>query len=376
MLVGLIGLSCGSATAEDTPKITVLLDGLENPRGVAVISPTEIYLTQAGVGDDPVDQTLNTGKLIQYTDLNGDGDFADPGEADTWFSRLPTYNALSFFGSGRDEVSGPADVLVHSDGRVFLAVDGGFDEQDLFEISPARRVGRSLASRSNMNSIAFDATQNTIYAVESTANRLIEISLDGGIREIADFAELASGQQAVPAGLAVDPLSGEILVVLFSGNAIDAETDEPTPFVIGDSKLVRVNPVTGEVVEEITGLTVAVDVAVDSAGNIYVVELASEPADILPDLFDLYDRDGPALHGGYRRFSGRVTMHPADGGPAIVLALDLDLPTNITVGPDDSLYVSTGQGTPGRPIPGPDGPTHIAGQLIRISNVRPPSANG
>jgi hypothetical protein len=29
--------------------------------------------------------------------------------------------------------------------------------------------------------------------------------------------------------------------------------------------------------------------------------------------------------------------------------------------------VSTGQGTPGRPIPGPDGPTVIVGEVIRIT---------
>lgn len=333
-----------------------------------MLSETEMFVAEAGTGYDAVDQTQNTGKLTHFRDLNGDGDFNDDGEADRWFSTLPTYNALSFFGSGRDEVNGPGDVLIHEDGRIFLAVDGGFDEQDLFEISPERRVGRSLASRSNMNGIAFDRDQSSIYAVESMANRLIEIPLDGELRDVVTFADLANGQQAVPAGLSVDPGTGEILVALFSGNAIDPETGDVTPFVVGDSKVVRVDPRTGRVTEEITGLTVAVDVAVDESGNVFVVELASEPAETLPTLFDLFDPDGPALHGGYLRFSGRVTLHPARGGSPTVIASGLDLPTNITIGADGSLYVSTGQGTPGRPIPGPDGPTRIVGQVIRISN--------
>ena len=273
-----------------------------------------MFVAEAGTGYDAVDQTQNTGKLTHFRDLNGDGDFDDDGEADRWFSTLPTYNALSFFGSGRDEVSGPGDVLLHEDGRIFLTVDGGLDEQDLFEISPERRVGRSLASRSNMNGIAFDLHQSSIYAVESMANRLVEIPLDGEIRDIVTFADLAHGQQSVPAGLAVDPLTGEILVALFSGNAVDPETGDVTPFVIGDSKVVRVDPSTGRVTDEITGLTVAVDVAVDESANIYVVELASVPAETLPTLFDLFDPEGPVLHGGYLRFSGRITFHPAEGG--------------------------------------------------------------
>ena len=110
------------------------------------------------------------------------------------------------------------------------------------------------------------------------------------------------------------------------------------------------------------------DVAVDESANIYVVELASVPAETLPTLFDLFDPEGPVLHGGYLRFSGRITFHPAEGGSLAVIADGLDLPTNITIGADGSLYVSTGQGTPGRPIPGLDGPTRIVGQVIRISS--------
>lgn len=45
----------------------------------------------------------------------------------------------------------------------------------------------------------------------------------------------------------------------------------------------------------------------------------------------------------------------------------LDAPTNITLADDGSLYVSTGRGTPARPIPGPDRPTAIVGQVLRIT---------
>ncbi|MFQ5611989.1 MAG: SMP-30/gluconolactonase/LRE family protein [Anaerolineae bacterium] len=365
------GLSPSTGTpppAAKTPTLEVILTGLDNPRGLVFGPAGEFFVAEAGTGYASVDPTKMTGKLTKFNDLNSDGDFDDGGEVERWFTFLPTYNALQVFVTGRDEVNGPGDVLLHPDGRLFLTVDGGFDELALYEISPEGHIGRNLADRSNMNGIAFAPDRERIYAVESTANRLIEVGLGGELREIVAFPLLDSGQQAVPAGLAVDPRSGELLVALFSGAAIDEETGETIPFVPGDSKVVRVNPETGRISDEITGLTTCVDVAVDNAGNVFVVEMASAYADALPRLFDLFDPEAPPLHGGYRRFSGRVTLYPAGGGAPRLLAGGLDMPTNITLGPDGALYVSTGQGTPGRPIPGPNGPTRIVGQIIRIKD--------
>jgi hypothetical protein len=207
-----------------------------------------------------------------------------------------------------------------------------------------------------------------LYAVESSFNQLIEVTLDGQLRAIVVFPLLDNDQQAVPAGLTVDPQTGEILVALFSGAVVDDETSDIILFVPGDAKVVRVNPETGQFTDEITGLTTAVDVAMDGAGNVFVVEMASAFVEPFPSGFDLLDPDASPLHGGYQRYSGRVSLYPPDGGPPRVLADGLDTPTNITVASDGALYVSTGQGTPGRPIPGPDGPTTIGGEILRISN--------
>lgn len=139
------------------------------------------------------------------------------------------------------------------------------------------------------------------------------------------------------------------------------------PLVPTDAKVVRVDPETGAVTDEITGLTAAVDVAVDGEGNVFVVEMAADHAQLFHQGVDLFAPNLPALHGGYIRFSGKVTMHPADGGEPRILAEGLDQPTNITAAPGGVLYVSTGQGTPGRPIPGPEGRTVITGEVIRIT---------
>ena len=377
-LIVLSGCALSSPTnlPKTEPTIEVILTGLENPRGIAVGPAGELFVTEAGTGFDAVDPTENTGKLTVFSDRNGDGDYDDPGEFERWFSHFPTYNANQFFRTHRDEVSGAAEVLLHRDGRLFLSVDGGLDDIALFEISPEGRVGRNLYPRSNLNGLAFDAQEEHIYGAASTANRLVEISLDGEIREVVAFPLLDSGQQAVPAGVSLDSETGDVLVALFSGAAVDDETGEVVPFFPGEAKIVRVNPQTGAFTDEITGLTTVVDLAADANGNIFVVELTSAAADPLPVLFDLFDPDAPPLHGGYLRFSGRVTLYPPGGELPRVLADGLDMPTNITLAQAptgtgevaDVLYISTGQGTPSRPIPGPDGATTIVGEVVRISN--------
>jgi DNA-binding beta-propeller fold protein YncE len=369
LFLSVSGVACSASRSSDTPDsvtVDVILTDLRNPRGVVLDSEGGILVAEAGLGDDARDVTDRTGRLTRFVDLDGNGFFGDPGEAEPWFEHLASYNAMNVYATGRDEVSGPSDVALHTDGQLYLTVDGGFEEFALFEISPDASIGRNLSSRSNMTGIALSRDERSLFVTESTLNQLIEITLDTGARrEITIFPALDSGQQAVPAGLALDPRDGKILVALFSGVA-QAADGSYEPFVAGDAKVVRVDPSTGSVSDEVTGLTTAVDVSVDAHGNIYVVEMASDYADLLERGADLFDPDADPLHGGYVRYSGSVTMFPEDGSQPVVLVRGLDAPTNITLGSDGGLYVSTGQGTPGRPIPGPSGPEAIVGEVIHI----------
>jgi len=362
--------ACTTSRSADSPSpatTEVILTDLRNPRGVSVDAEGGVLVAEAGFGDDAADVTQRTGRLTRFIDRNNDGDFGDPGETEPWFEHLASYNAMNVYATGRDEVSGPSDIAVHGDGRVYLSVDGGFDEFALLEISAGGSIGRNLSARSNMTGIALARDERSIFATESTLNQLIEISLEtGDRREVVVFSPLASDQQAVPAGLAVDPRNGDVLVALFSGVAL-AEDGSFIPFVVGDARVVRVDPDAGTVVNEISGLTTVVDVAIDELGNIFVVEMATDYAELFEDGADLEDPNALPRHGGYLRFSGTVTVYPQDGGPPRVLVSGLDAPTNITLGGDGALYVSTGQGTPGRPIPGLDGSTVIVGEVLRIT---------
>ncbi len=348
------------------PLIETVLTGLSNPRGVVVLSDGSLMVAEAGTGKNTVDPQKWSGKLTHFHDTNNDGDYSDEGERTVWFQHLPTYNALSEYSTWRDEVSGAGDLLHHTDGHLYLSVDGGHDRIGLYEISPYKRMGRNLSALSNMTGIAFSRDHSQIYVAESTANALSVITIADGVGlKVAQFGALASGQQSVPTGVAVDPRNGDLLVALFTGSlVVDGET---IAFVPGDSVIVRVDPENGAIEDAVLGLTTAIDVAVDGDGNIYVVEMTSGPADPIEPTHDLFDPDQPARHGGYLRFTGRVTRYAPDGSEAYLLAEGLDMPTNITLVSPAELYISTGQGTPNRPIPGPDGPTTIVGEVIRIT---------
>jgi hypothetical protein len=197
-------------------------------------------------------------------------------------------------------------------------------------------------------------------------NVLIAVSASGEVLSETQLPTLAHGQQPVPAGLTVDPGTGDVLVALFSGEWRDYY-DSELAFVLGDSKIVRVNPETLAISDAVTGLTTAVDVAADPDGNLYVVEFTTVwPSAKMPREFDRYDPNALPDPGGYQRFTGRVTRYDPDGRNPLILAEGLDQPTNITYH-QGAVYVSVGQGTPGRPIIGPEGPTRITGQVLRIS---------
>ncbi len=353
-------------SAAQSPTITRIATGLENPRGIAVLPDGRLLVAQAGTGYSSSQSLGYTGRLSLLSDWNKDGDYDDAAEVIDVQENLPSYNILYQSNPGRDEVIGIGDVIVLENGRIFYTLDNNFKLLAIVELEPNfDRVGNFYRGDGSMNSIAHDSESDTVYFAESTNNAIGAVSLAGVYREVARFDMLAHDQQAVPAGIAIDPTSGDLIVALFSGQ-LWVYYGGALSYMPGDAKVLRVDPGAGEVRDEITGLTTAVDVAVDELGNIYVAEMTTHwPTNLVNQEFDLFDRDGPPDPGGYPRYSGRVSLYPADGSERIILADDLDQPTNLTYH-DGRLYVSTGQGTPNRRIWGMDGITRISGEIYLI----------
>ncbi len=358
--------------------VTTVATDLRNPRGVAVFPDGRLLVAEAGDGAGDQD---TGGHIRIFSDVNNDGDFDDADERTMVMCCVGGYNTLTHYGTGQDEVGGLGDVSLLADGRVFYTQDdplGGYVPDGssrgiaILGLTPApewRRYEIAVRSVTN-NALVYDPDADVLYIAESGWNRISAVTLDGVVTPMIEFPSLAHGQQAVPSGLARDPRTGELLVALFSGQIRDY-FGTVIAYMPEDARIVRLNPQTGEWHDEIVGLTTAVDVAIDDAGNIYVVELATGwAAAVMPRAFPLFDRDAPPDAGGYPRFSGRVTMYPVDGSSPRLLAQGLDAPTNITYR-DGALYVSAGQGTPGRPIMGPTGRTRITGTLYRITGFRP-----
>jgi hypothetical protein len=349
-----------------TISIERVASNLENPRGIAFLPDGRLLLAEAGTGYVSENPQDNTGKLSVFEDKNSDGDYDDTGERSPILEHLPGYNILYQFQPGRDEIVGIGDVLSLEDGRVFYTLDNHFESLSIVELSPeSEPLGNLYLSVSSLNSIAYDAGRETIYVAESSSNAISAVSLDGRARQIIVLPLLTHTQQAVPAGITIDPHTGDLLLALFSGQLWDYY-GSILSFMVGDAKVVRLNPQTGELVDEITGLTTAVDVAFDELGNLFVLEMTTEwPSPTLSNDFDLYAPDAPPDAGGYVRFSGRLTMYPANDAAPIILADDLDAPTNITYH-EGALYVSVGQGTPNRPIWVNGELRHITGELYKI----------
>ncbi len=366
--LGLCGLLLAGQPAAAQPySIQVVASNLQNPRGSAFLPDGRLLLAEAGTGYDSGDPADNTGKLSVLSDHNGDGDYDDKDERTPILERLPGYNILYQFNPGRDEIVGIGDVLALPDGRSFYTLDDHFETLSINEVTAElKRKSYFYLSDSTLNALAYDPKTRRMFAAESTSNLLTVLTPAGDRRTLATFGLLAHGQQSVPAGLALDPLTGEVVVALFSGQLWNYY-GEILSFMPGDAKVVRVNPQTGAVRDAITNLTTPVDVALDEHGNIYVVEMTTEWA--TPTLkyeFDLFDPDSPPDAGGYARYSGRVSLYPADGSAPVIVADDLDEPTNITYH-KGALYISVGQGTPNRPIWVNGERRTISGALLKIT---------
>jgi hypothetical protein len=329
---------------------------LPNPRGMHVLPDGSLYVAVAGTGDPA---NAETGALLHLHDDNHDGDFDDAGERTTLLDKQPSRNIFDIV--RRDEVFGMAGMAEGAgDVLVALAFFGG--PSTIFRIDGAR-VTPWGHTHANINDLAYDPGRRLWMGVASTTDEVLRLYEGGMTERVVKIPPLASGQDAVPAYLRYDPVSRDMLVTLFSGSPEGEEGGKGVEIVKRAASIVRVHPEAHRVEPVVTGLTVPTDLEISEDGSIYVLEFCDA---FLEPIKTRDEMRGPPLHGGFRRFSGRLLRVNRNTGAVSVVAQGLDAPTNLTRS-GTSLFVAEGMGTPGRLIPGPDGkPRTLQGFIEKI----------
>jgi hypothetical protein len=147
------------------------------------------------------------------------------------------------------------------------------------------------------------------YVVDAGANALLRVRRDG-ISTVAVFPSRAQGRptDSVPTAVARDR-KGTLYVAELTG----------VPFAAGTANVYRVRRGGGEPEIFATGFTTLIDLDVDRAGNLYVLEHSS----------------GPVF------FGGTGTLWRIDrSGNRKALVTGLIRPTSVVIGPDGAAYIS------------------------------------
>lgn len=335
---------------------TRVATGLANPRGMHVLPDGSMLVSIAGTGD-PAEPL--SGGVLRLRDNNGDGDFDDPGEQTSVLRDQPSRNILQLV--RRDEVFGMAG-MAQGGGQLLVSLADFGGPSKIFRIEgDAASVWGD--THGNVNDLDYDARRGVWVGVASTTDEMVELVPGGRAQRVAKFAPLQSGQDAVPAYLRYDAKSGDVLVTLFSGSPEGEEGGKGVELVPRSASIVRVHAETHAYEPVVVGLTVPTDLELTDDGSIYVLEFCDaflEPVETRDDM------QRGSLHGGFRRFSGRLLRVDRNTRTTTLVADGLDAPTNLALA-GGYLYIAQGMGTPGRAIPGPDGASvPLTGFIERI----------
>jgi len=329
--------------------------GLNNPRGIEVLDGGQLLVSVAGTGDE---QGPGTGQLLRLRDANADGDFDDADERAVLLDAQPSRNI--FHVVRRDEVFGMAGIARGGDVvLVSLAFFGG--PSTIFRVE-GDEVTQWGSTQGNINDLAYDPTGERWVGVASTTDEVVEL-LEGGLsRRITKFRTRGSGQDAVPGYLRHDPVTDRLAVSLFTGSPEGEEGGDGTELVMGAGAIVVLSPQGAEDRNLVSGLSVPTDFEIASDGSIYVLEFCDAFLDPVTKRQDMLEG---SMHGGFKRYSGRLLRVERPGGRVTVVAEGLDTPTNLAIG-DGALFVAQGMGTPGRMIPTPGGDAPLDGFIERF----------
>lgn len=327
---------------------SVPINHLNNPRGLAFNQQGDLMLIEAG-GDETAIQ--HSGRLT-IRDANS------LALKSQWLSGFKACNFQARM--HRDEIMGLSD-LAPTESNTWLVTYTDYAQgSKIFELSEAG-ANPLFFSHGNINSICYNPHSQSWFCVKPGSDEVVEFSRNRAERTLCKIPKLHQGVDAVPVTIIYQNSTQKLLVTLFSGELKQNPKLKGVEFNKRQGQIIAIDPTNGEVETLVRGLTLPTALCLDSNDNILVTELCSEFLQPLPPAGPIRQ----ALHGGFKRFSGRLLKIEKDSGQTQVLATELDTPSNIAIY-GNRLYISEGMGLPGRPIPTPKGVRTLQGFIRQL----------
>ncbi|MFA9429420.1 ScyD/ScyE family protein [Egicoccus sp. AB-alg2] len=344
------------ARARDAERVTVLVDDLQNPRGVAVDADDNVYVAESGSGggdvcldvpgEDGVSAEVCFGTTSAITRVTAGGTV----EAD-FIDDLPS------LAMGDEGAVGATAVAVAADGMIYVAFGWGQSAStrdavaDVFPPAALFGTVQRLERDGSLTEVAdiarweednnpdqappADPDSNpsdlfvddgTLYVVDAGGNTLLGVDLDSGdiellalfpTRDVPPPPFLPGNDpipmQSVPTSITQD-VEGRLVVGELTG----------FPFPVGGANLYDVDPAVGEPVVRTTGLTSVTGVAVRGA-DVFAVQLAVR-----------------GLMEAQQDPRGAVARVWPNGARADLFAQEFVLPYGVAADSRGFLYVSAG----------------------------------
>ncbi len=352
----------------EAASLTVVADGLSNPRGIGFDSSGNLFVTESGRGGDGTDGRCIPSPSAGFIPLcaGQNGSLLKIAKDGTKTSIISDLTSLALSPSG-EQAAGPADIKFDSLGNAYLLTGLAGDPTNRDTVLKSPDLGKLYKVDLNTgglttladfaayetafnpdgtdlisNPYSFAIKDQTAYMVDGGGNTIYSVGLDGsGIKKVAAFPQktidrskleypdlgpdvdpsaLPITQQSVPTGIAIAP-DGSLTVSEYTY----------FPYPEGEARIFSVNSDDLSIKTIADGFTQLTGVTYDPDGNLYALQHinTSEWKEI---------QQGGIITGD---ISGSLIKIATDGTRETIWSGDgLEAASGITYGPDGNLYIA------------------------------------